>query len=177
MPSENSILKFIRIPDVISLFNAACGILAILSSINGKPHFAVSFIILAGVADFFDGRVARRMKITSEFGKQLDSLCDQGSFIIAPMVFVYSIESIDITFRTLMCICYVIAGALRLARFNITGTLNDGRYFEGMPVPFSIPIVASFFVFEYFEISLLIWLAIFLIHAVLMVSTVRIRKL
>jgi CDP-diacylglycerol--serine O-phosphatidyltransferase len=177
MTSENSISKFVRLPDLISLSNGAFGIISILFSISSKPGLAVLFIILAGISDFFDGRVARRMKITSEFGKQLDSLCDQGSFVIAPMVFVYMIEGIDIRIRTFVCVFYIIAGVLRLARFNVTGTLNDGKFFEGMPVPFSIPIVASFFAFQFFEVSLLIWLALFLIHAVLMVSTLKIRKL
>ncbi|MBC8053943.1 MAG: CDP-alcohol phosphatidyltransferase family protein [Sphingobacteriaceae bacterium] len=175
--SNNSISKFVRIPDLISLANGVLGLLSIVCSVNKQHEWAALLITLAGVADFFDGRVARRLNISSEFGKQLDSLCDQGSFIIAPMIFVYTIESIDIAIRILLCSCYVLAGLLRLARFNVTGTLNGGKYFEGMPVPFSIPIVLSFFIFQFFGISLLYWITLFFIHAGLMVSTVKIRKI
>lgn len=176
MPSNNSITKFVRVPDIISLGNGVLGILSIICSIHHYSDLAVLSIVLAGVLDFLDGRIARKLGLASPFGVQLDSLCDICSFIIAPAIFAYSMESIDVTVRIALIIIYLIAGLLRLARFNITGTLDNGKYFEGMPVPFSIAIVCSYFLFSYFSLSLLIWAALYFVHAFLMVSTIRIRK-
>ena len=177
MATENSITNFIRIPDIISLGNGIAGLISIIFSSSNRPDLAFLFIAIAGVLDFFDGRIARRMGITSEFGKQLDSLCDICSFIVAPAVFLFHIESIPVYIRIVTMIAYLLAGLLRLARFNITGTTDNGKYFEGMPVPFSIVVVGAFFLFQISGLPLLIWLGLYLAHALLMVSTVRIRKL
>lgn len=176
MNNDNSIARFINIPDYLSLANGA-GLLAIISSINKELEWAMLFILMAGIMDFFDGRIARKLGITSEFGKQLDSLCDLCSFIIAPILFLYSIESINIYVRIAAAIIYLLAGILRLARFNITGTINKGKYFEGMPVPFSIAIVAGYFLFRLLNLPFIIWTGFYFIHAALMISTVKIRKL
>lgn len=177
MSNDNSITRFINIPDYLSLANGALGLLAIISSINKELEWAMLFILLAGIMDFFDGRIARKLGITSEFGKQLDSLCDLCSFIIAPIFFLYSIESLNIYFRVTVAIIYLLAGILRLARFNITGTINNGKYFEGMPVPFSTAIVAGYFLFQFLNLPFIIWAGLYFIHAALMISTVKIRKL
>ncbi|WP_207532223.1 CDP-alcohol phosphatidyltransferase family protein [Desertivirga arenae] len=177
MASNNSITRFVRLPDLISLGNGVLGILSIICSIHHYTDLAVLAIVLAGVLDFLDGRIARRMGLASPFGVQLDSLCDICSFIVAPAIFAYTMDSIDVTIRIALVIIYLIAGLLRLARFNITGTLDNGKYFEGMPVPFSIAIVCSYFLFTYFGLPLLIWMALYFIHAFLMVSTLKIRKL
>jgi CDP-diacylglycerol---serine O-phosphatidyltransferase len=176
MVTDNSIKNFIRLPDVISLCNGVCGMVSIIFSITDNPVYAALFIMLAGFMDYLDGKVARRLSLTSEFGKQLDSLCDLCSFIIAPIVFAYNTVEIQ-NWQFLVLILYIVAGLLRLARFNITGTLSDGKYFEGMPVPFSIIIIISYFLFLFLDWNLSVWLALYFIHAVLMVSTVKIRKL
>jgi len=178
MSNDNSITRFINIPDYLSLANGALGLLAIISSINKEMEWAMLFILLAGLMDFFDGRIARKRGITSEFGKQLDSLCDLCSFVIAPIVFLYSIESITIYVRISAAIIYLLTGILRLARFNITGTIiNNGKYFEGMPVPFSIVIVTGYFLFQFLSLPFIVWTLFYFIHAALMISTVKIRKL
>jgi len=170
-------LNYVRIPDVISLGNGVMGLLAIISSFNAKPELAAIAILIAGIFDFFDGRIARRLSLASPFGVQLDSLCDICSFIVAPCMFLYTVSELNIYLRVAAIIVYLIAGLLRLARFNITGTTGNGKYFEGMPVPFSILLVCLFFLFKYLNIPLEIWAALFFVHAFLMVSTLKIRKL
>lgn len=178
MSNSNSIHHFIRMPDVVSLGNGVMGLLSIFSSFEREYELAVMFIVIAGFLDFLDGRLARRLGLASDFGVQLDSLCDICSFIIAPAVFAYSMEAVDLNIRIGVSLIYVIAGFLRLARFNITGTTltANGKYFEGMPVPFSIAIICSYFAFVYLELPLILWVLLYIIHALLMISTVKIRK-
>jgi CDP-diacylglycerol---serine O-phosphatidyltransferase len=176
MANKNSIFNFIRLPDLISLGNGTTGLLSIFASLNNDPESAALFILIAGVFDFFDGRVARRLNLASPFGVQLDSLCDVCSFVIAPSVFLYTTNSLPFELKFVFCVIYLLAGLLRLARFNITGTTDGGKYFEGMPVPFSILVVCLFFVFRYFNLPLWTWAVLYPVHALLMISTFRIRK-
>ncbi|MCR6640214.1 MAG: CDP-alcohol phosphatidyltransferase family protein [Sporocytophaga sp.] len=175
---NNNILNFIRKPDWISLGNGICGALAIILSIkNYNPLFPAGFVVAGGILDFFDGRVARKYNLASDFGKNLDSLCDIVTFIVAPVVFAFTyIENLSV-WETAVLVFYIAVGLLRLARFNVTGTLSNGKYFEGMPVPFSIGLIVAYFPILHLSLPMVSWIFLFLIHGGLMISTVKIRKL
>jgi CDP-diacylglycerol--serine O-phosphatidyltransferase len=175
---NNNILNFIRLPDWISLGNGICGALAIISCIkNYNTLYPAGLIVAGGILDFFDGRVARKYGLSSDFGKNLDSLCDIVTFIVAPVVFSFTyIERLS-AWETVILVFYIAAGLLRLARFNVTGTLSGGKYFEGMPVPFSIVLIILYFPMLMLSIPMTLWIVLFLIHGCLMISTVKIRKL
>lgn len=177
MRNPNSIHKLVKPSDIISAGNGLSGIVSIFMSIQQHPVAAAALILVSGVLDFFDGRVARKYGYASEFGKQLDSLCDLVSFIVAPVVFAFTCLAPLPAWQAGILVVYVAAGLLRLARFNVTGTVAGGRYFEGMPVPFSIAIIGLYFVFRALQLPMLLWLLLYLIHAGLMVSTLKIRKL
>jgi CDP-diacylglycerol---serine O-phosphatidyltransferase len=119
--------------------------------------------------------VARALNMSSEFGKQIDSLCDVVSFVVAPAVFAYSVGLQQPWFLAVEAF-YVLAGIVRLARYNVTGTTDGGRYFEGLPVPVSTFIVPVYFLFSWAGWDLQIWGVFFLVHAVLMISTVKVPK-
>ncbi len=176
MRHPNSIFNFVRLPDIISLGNGLSGTMSIYFSINGKFVYAAVMIAIGAVCDLFDGKVARNMNLSSEFGKQIDSLCDLVSFIVAPAVFAYSVGLQQPWFLAIEAF-FILAGIMRLSRFNVTGTTDEGKFFEGVPVPVSIGVVALFFLFSYFRIPIEIWGGLFLLHAVLMISTVKIPKL
>ena len=101
---------------------------------------AVIFILLAAILDALDGRVARLIKGTSEFGKELDSLTDFVSFGIAPAFILYFWELNNYgKLGWAITLIYSVCCVLRLARFNLT-KINDSQiwknnYFEGVPSP------------------------------------------
>lgn len=72
------------LPNLCTAMNLFFGMCSILSTAEGHLDWAAIFILLALVADGMDGRVARALGVSSEFGKEMDSLCDLGSFGIAP---------------------------------------------------------------------------------------------
>ena len=128
------------LPNILTLVGVCLGISSIKFSIDGNYSLAVIFILLAAVLDALDGRVARLIKGTSEFGKELDSLTDFVSFGIAPVFILYFWElnkygKLGWTITLIYSVCCV----LRLARFNLTKFdkqhLWKNNYFEGVPSP------------------------------------------
>ncbi len=117
--------------------NLFSGFIAITHIAREEYILATGFIILAGFFDLMDGAVARIIKATSEFGVELDSLCDAVSFGLAPSFMVYSVFFHDVeTFGLILAALPAMAGVMRLARFNIQVVgFEDKRYFTGMPIP------------------------------------------
>ncbi|MBI4558334.1 MAG: CDP-diacylglycerol--serine O-phosphatidyltransferase [Candidatus Hydrogenedentes bacterium] len=162
-----------------------CGIASIFYAIRGDYKSSVYLIFCALLIDILDGTVAKLTKTTSEFGKQLDSLCDVVSFGVAPAVLIFSAflkeagepESVLARFGAVLAVIFVICGALRLARFNVyQSRLRD--YFVGLPIPAAAATVASFVLFtHYFEVKV-VWVLAPMVPALsyLMVSTVRYPK-
>ena len=87
------------------------------------------FIYIAIVFDAMDGYVARKTNTVSDFGAELDSICDVVSFGVAPAYLVY--YYFEGTFSLITSLVFLICGALRLARFGIL----DVKYFVGLPIP------------------------------------------
>lgn len=158
----------------------------ILAGIDGKYTIAAYYILGAIIFDMLDGTVAKLTKSVSEFGKQLDSLCDLVSFGAAPAVLIYTaylaeeraVGSPVGHYGAIMAIIYVICGALRLARFNVyQAEVRD--YFTGLPIPGAALTVASFVLFaDYWQLHVAFWVLgpMTLGLAYLMVSTVRYPK-
>ncbi len=115
---------------------------------RGEFYRAGWYIFFAGVLDALDGRVARLSRTGTRFGAELDSLVDVVSFGVAPAFLIYQLE-----FATggqaewIFCYFYVMAAAIRLARFNITQAGRAKRYFIGLPSPAAGMTLATFFPF------------------------------
>ncbi len=132
------------VPSIFTSSNLMFGMLSIMSTFNGDYNLAAVYILLALVADGLDGRVARAMGVSSDFGKELDSLCDVCSFGMAPGILIYELALKDMgAVGQAAAIFFAVCGALRLARFNINTTTVTG-YFMGMPIPAGGCIVATF---------------------------------
>ncbi len=85
--------KIIRgTPNGLTLANLTCGLFSLIMAMNGLYRFSALFILLAAVCDFFDGRVARLLRATSNIGAQLESLADLISFGVAPAILAHSIK-------------------------------------------------------------------------------------
>jgi CDP-diacylglycerol--serine O-phosphatidyltransferase len=118
------------IPNGITLFNLLFGVAAL---VEDDINWAFYFILFAALADFLDGFVARLLNVSSELGKQLDSLADLVSFGVVPSVFLFRLlqpEWGNIAFLTFGLSA---AAAFRLARFNIDPSQAKG--FKGLPMP------------------------------------------
>lgn len=124
------------VPNIFTFTNLGCGVLSLMMTFQENFKLAAIFIILACLADRYDGRVARFLKVDGPLGKELDSLADSVSFGVAPSILAFNIFG----FSHLGFIGYVIAlllpisGAYRLARFNVTEF--DGQFF-GIPITFA----------------------------------------
>ena len=147
MMQENKKFKLVSskrtrylLPNILTLAGVCLGISSIKFSIDGNYSLAVIFIILAAVLDALDGRIARLIKGTSEFGKELDSLTDFVSFGIAPVFILYFWELNKYgKLGWAITLIYSVCCVLRLARFNLTKVDNKqlwkSNYFEGVPSP------------------------------------------
>ncbi len=126
------------VPSAFTLGNLFFGFWAIISAFNGNYRWAGWFIVFAGILDMLDGRIARLSNAGSRFGAELDSLVDLTSFGVAPALLIYLQEfSSTGRFAWLICYCYVVAAAIRLARFNVSAGEEPGpkRWFTGLPSP------------------------------------------
>ncbi|MCX7834766.1 MAG: CDP-diacylglycerol--serine O-phosphatidyltransferase [bacterium] len=180
------------IPSIVTLLNLLLGFVAIVTAGFNQLLLSSWLIVFAAIFDFFDGRIARLSKVSSRFGAELDSLSDVVSFGVAPsmlmVMYLLSIFSlpqfqiIDKYFQISIFLCFlpVMAGALRLARYNITQAvdLNKKSDFIGLPIPMSALLLTSFVMFHlsthvfkdtfFLQFSILIVLVTFL-----MISQIR----
>jgi CDP-diacylglycerol--serine O-phosphatidyltransferase len=136
-----------HIPNALTSFNLLFGCLSIISSlVENDLEKAAFFIGAAAILDFFDGFVARALKVGSEMGKQLDSLADCVSFGVAPGFIFYKITNIPIDFNHFDIHSYIsflipIFSAIRLAKFNIDTRQTDS--FIGVPTPANSLFIAA----------------------------------
>lgn len=121
------------VPNLFTFANLSCGIFSIIMLFDNNIKMACIFILLAGFIDRYDGRVARFLQVSSELGKELDSLADLVSFGVAPALLTFTLYDLNkFSFiGYLIVIIFPIAGAYRLARYNTTQF--DG-VFTGVPI-------------------------------------------
>ena len=138
--TEHPLTKFI--PNLITLMSLIAGISSIKFSIQSNFKIAVLMIMLAAFFDFFDGWMARKLKKSSQFGAELDSLSDFISFGLAPSLL------INLSFTNelgrigwVISLFYIICAALRLARFNIENMREQSKVFYGIPSPAAAGII------------------------------------
>jgi CDP-diacylglycerol---serine O-phosphatidyltransferase len=133
--SRQSFKKSLHIlPNLFTLGNAFFGFCSIIFSAQADYVAAAYFILLGALMDALDGRIARFVDVTSEFGMQLDSLSDAISFGLAPAMLIYLWQLKKIGGLGLFaCALFLMAGILRLARFNITHS-KQFVCFTGTPI-------------------------------------------
>lgn len=131
------------IPNGLTSLNLVFGMCSIMSTLEGDFIWASIFILLALVADGLDGRAARALGVSSEIGKELDSLCDCGSFGVAPAILAYHLQLHEYgVFGMMAAIVFAVCGAFRLARFNVNTDVVHG-YFMGLAIPAGGCLVAT----------------------------------
>lgn len=160
------------IPNMLTSLNLVLGMGSIMATLQEKFFWAGMFIVLAMVADGLDGRVARFFNASSEFGKELDSLCDLVSFGVAPAILSYTFLLKDFGYwGYFAAIMFATCGALRLARFNVNTSVVKG-YFMGLPIPAGGCLLATFIMLGVKPEGVIFPLMV-MIFGYLMVSTVK----
>ncbi|MDA1131703.1 MAG: phosphatidylcholine/phosphatidylserine synthase [Proteobacteria bacterium] len=155
------------IPNMLTVVSLCAGLTSIRFSLVGEWEAAVLAIVVAGVMDGLDGRLARLLKGVTRFGAELDSLADFLSFGVAPVILLYEWTLADLGgVGWIVVLCYPVCCALRLARFNTEQEpdRHPGRsaFFVGLPAPAAaafaiLPLAASFqWGWEFFRWPLLV---------------------
>ena len=175
-------------PSAFTLGNLFFGFWAIVSAFNGNFRWAGWFIVFAGILDMLDGRVARLSGTGTRFGAELDSLVDVISFGVAPALLMYFLDFSNAgRFAWILCYIYVVAVALRLARFNVlsAGKPSTG-WFTGLPSPAAGMTLAAYYPFSqtnwyraslaYLDLQHEGLVVLMLLLAVLMLSNVKYPK-
>lgn len=138
------------LPSALTSANMLFGFLAIVNAIAGEFMVAGWLIVIAGIMDAFDGKLARKISKGSRFGKEFDSLADLSSFGVAPAVLVYTVcferfQYLGVIFSFLLILC----GAFRLARFNTSRIKNNNSTYTGLPIPAAALTISSFINFNF----------------------------
>jgi len=138
------------IPNLFTTMNMFCGFLSLINASQGKYIYAAWLIIIAGIFDLLDGMMARLTKSSSEMGVELDSLSDVVSFGAAPAFLIFKTYLFQFSVLGIIVSSFLlIAGGLRLARFNIQLVGYEKSYFKGLPIPSSAITVAGFILAYY----------------------------
>ncbi|NSL50248.1 CDP-diacylglycerol--serine O-phosphatidyltransferase [Calidifontibacillus erzurumensis] len=160
--------------NMLTILNLGLGVASLTAILQKELQLGLLLIFLAAFTDRFDGLVARKLNIESEFGKQLDSLCDLISFGVAPAFLMYESILHQLGAPSLFyIIIYIACGAIRLAKFNITE--NNG-YFTGLPITVAGVILTLFTLgANVFPTHVFIYVTIGM--ALLMVGPFRVKKM
>lgn len=173
---KNANLIYI-LPNLFTASSIFVGVISMAEASKGNFILASWLILLALVFDGLDGRIARMTNTTSQFGVEFDSLADIISFGIAPAMLLYFFIGNEFgRFGILVSALYVIFGAIRLARFNVSTAKTDPNVFIGLPIP-TAAIFVSMWILLFYKYTLedyaIVLLFLTLGIAVLMVSNFR----
>jgi CDP-diacylglycerol--serine O-phosphatidyltransferase len=169
------------LPNLVTLLALCAGLTGVRMAVEGRLELAIYLVVLAAALDGVDGRLARLLKGTSRFGAELDSLTDFVNFGVAPalILYIWGLNGLG-NVGWIGALVFAIAGALRLARFNVA--LDDplkpawsSAFFTGVPAPAGaiaalLPIYLGFLGFPRAPLGEPVVLAYVLAIALLMVS-------
>lgn len=136
------------LPGAFTSGNLFFGLWSIVEAARGNFAHAAWFVVVAGVLDLLDGRIARMSRTGTAFGAELDSLVDVISFGVAPAMLLYFLSFKGGEWSWLLCFLYVLAAALRLARFNVEQAGHAKSQFFGLPSPAAGMTLATYFPFS-----------------------------
>lgn len=172
--------KILNIANFFTILNLLCGLIAIVFFSNGLVNFGCLFIVIASFFDFLDGYFARKLNVSSDFGKQADSLSDMISFGVAPAILLFDItkgilkntldytNELQIVLTSSLVFIYSVASLIRLSLFN-----NQSTHFNGIPSPVAA-LTVILLPFVEFEINLIIISCYVFILSFLMIMNLQI---
>ncbi|MBI2661306.1 CDP-diacylglycerol--serine O-phosphatidyltransferase [Candidatus Woesearchaeota archaeon] len=163
------LFRHIKFADTLTMLNVLFGFMAIVFSIRGFHTTASIMMVLSVISDYLDGKLSRVMGESSGLGKELDSLADTISFGVAPAIFAFSL--IQTPLAAVSFTVYLFCGILRLARFNLTSLKGE---YQGMPITLNGIIIPAIF---FLDVAKIYYPYIYLVLGVLMISSIRVKKL
>ncbi len=175
-------LKRSFIPNVATIFNMFLGFMAITLILNGETIKAGWVMMVGGLFDIIDGKLARLLGLSSRFGTEFDSLADTISFCAVPSILIYSVyvEGLPYLLGAVISFMPLLFGTIRLARFNIDTGENPKPYFTGLTTPLAAITIISFMLFNYQSYGDMgdprLALVLVAILSFLMISPVRFSK-
>lgn len=170
------------LPNLCTTGSLFCGFFSVIHAFNGNFITASWAILIAGIFDFLDGRIARLTHAESQFGVEFDSLSDLASFGFAPAVLIYTWGLSGFNrIGWLAAFSFFACGALRLARFNVQSDNVEKNWFQGLPIPVAAWMVATTVIFYDYSDLVIIgksYLVLFatVLLSLLMVSTIPYRS-
>lgn len=171
--------KFYPLPCMFTLASLFCGFYSMVAAVEGNFYYGAWAILIAAIFDALDGRVARLTRTTSQFGVELDSLCDMVSFGVAPgfLAFLWALQPYG-RLGWLAAFLYVAMTSLRLARFNSQNVKSGNKDFMGLPCPAAAAMIATSVLFTHYigikgEVKHISLLLLVYLLSYLMVSTHR----
>ncbi len=171
------------LPNLCTTASLFCGFYSVIKSLSGDFTHAAWAILLAGIFDLLDGRLARLARAESQFGIEYDSLVDLSSFGLAPGILIYTWSLYGLNkLGWLAAFVYFACGALRLARFNVQHDDVEQEYFQGLPIPIAAYVIATYVIFHQYYFVFppeggIIVAATTILLSLLMVSTIRYRSM
>lgn len=182
---KKNFIGFYRSCDLLTMTGTCFAMLGIILSIFGNKFIPIMCLIISGICDAFDGKLARMGKSSKEqsvYGVQLDSLSDLISFGIFPLVYSICLLPDNCYFGWVASIFYAICGMIRLAYFNMLDICNksDSEYFVGMPITSIaifypiVYIVLKLINFKYYDVIIPCFL---IFVGVTFISRIKIKKL
>ena len=175
-------LKRSFIPNMATVFNMFLGFMAITLILNGEPIKAGWVMMVGGLFDIVDGKLARLLGLSSRFGTEFDSLADTISFCAVPSILIYSVyvEGLPFLLGAVISFMPLLFGTIRLARFNIDTGGNPKPYFTGLTTPLAAITIISFMLYNYQSYGDMgdprLALVLVAILSFLMISPVRFSK-
>lgn len=181
---EKKIIGFYNFSVVLTYIGLAFSVFGMTVVLRGKVETALACLMMSGLCDMFDGKIARAMTRTDDekrFGVQIDSLCDLVCFGVFPAIIVYSFSPDSVLGSACMTV-YVLAAVIRLGFFNVmeekrqSQTTENRKEYQGLPVT-SIAILMPFICLfrDKTNFIMILQLCIILI-AVLFISNIKVRK-
>lgn len=165
------------IPNILTFANLIFGLLSLLATIQGNYRLSAIFILLAGIMDRYDGQLARILQVSSDLGKELDSLADLISFGVAPALLIFNLyKFISLGYLGYVCfLVFPVAGAYRLARYNSSKFDN---VYTGIPITLAGMLIALYALMTIngshnYPLTIIIILAL----SYLMISKFQIKKM
>ncbi len=140
------------IPNILTLTNMFLGFLAIGLIIKGDPIKAGNCVMIAGLLDVFDGKIARMFGITSRFGMEFDSMADTVSFCVVPSILIYNlyVDGLNPLLGAVISFMPLMFGSIRLAKYNITQEVGIKKpYTLGLTTPIAAITIFSYPYFNY----------------------------
>ena len=157
-PQKLDVPIYKLIPSIITIVALCLGITSIRYSLDGKFNIAVALISIAAFLDGIDGRIARLLNSSTQFGAQLDSFADLCSFGVAPGISVYLWALREIPYKGVgwsIVLFYIVCSSLRLARFHIQSIDNkknkeiEKNFFIGIPMPVAASLLLTPMMFSF----------------------------